>query len=443
MPWIEATTQIITVAFGTINVTIDSDFVGSTVTCTDGTTTITKISSATTLTFSPPTTGTWTVSLTHDSKTYSKQAVVSDLTVAVSVKLQAAAIYGAYWDGSSSTTWTRTDDAENFSNPNPYYVGMTGTPSSPFDDIMPWSGMTVTEDSDVGSLVAIPKFWYKITQNASTHDMKIQIANGETEGFSVSPAHMDRGDGVGERDIVYIGRYHCDAATHKSVSGAYPYNYETRPTMRTAVQNLGNNIWMCDFATRFTIWLLYLVEFANWDTQASIGSGCSTNSAHMAMGYTDNMPYHTGTTESSRLTCGGTQYRYIEGLWDNVFDWIDGCYNDEHGLNIILDPSSFSDSSGGVSVGIPTSGLPSQFTVTNVSGAFPVFIPSESNGSFSTYSCDNWMFDQFNPWTYVGGDYYVSGDYYLYSGLFFINYAGSPTRPDSNDGIGTRLMKLP
>ena len=63
------------------------------------------------------------------------------------------------------------------------------------------------------------------------------------------------------------------------------------------------------------------------------------------MGYTDNMTYHTGTTQSSRTSYGlGEQYRHIEGLWDNVYDWLDGCYYDANGLNIILNPSSFSDS---------------------------------------------------------------------------------------------------
>ena len=28
-------------------------------------------------------------------------------------------IYGAEWDGSSATTWTRTDEAAGFSDPNP------------------------------------------------------------------------------------------------------------------------------------------------------------------------------------------------------------------------------------------------------------------------------------------------------------------------------------
>lgn len=345
-------------------------------------------------------------------------------------------IYGVEWSGTSQTSWLRTDDAALFADPNPYYAGMTGTPSSPFDDIMPWSGMEIVDDTDAGKLVSIPKFWYKITQNASTHDLKIQIANGEVEGFSVSPAHMDRGDGKGERDVVYVGRYHCGTG-YKSVTGVTPMDKVTRANFRTAIHNLGSTIWMLDFATWFTIWLLYLVEFANWDSQSCIGYGCGNSIGVGNMGYTDSMPYHTGTTQSSRTTYGlGTQYRYIEGLWDNVWDWCDGCYHNSNGLNIILNPSNFSDTTGGTAVGVPTSGFPSQFTLKEVSGTFPLFIPSASSGSNSTYSCDYWDFSVSNLVLFVGGFFGQSFN----RGLFFVSSTGES---ETVSALGSRIMKLP
>lgn len=345
-------------------------------------------------------------------------------------------IYGVEWSGTSQTSWLRTDDAALFVDPNPYYSGMSGTPSSPFDDIMPWSGMEIVDDTDAGKLVSIPKFWYKITQNASTHDLKIQIANGEVEGFSVSPAHMDRGDGVGERDVVYVGRYHCHKSDYKSKTGGNPKANVTRANFRTTIHSFGSTIWMMDFATRFTIWLLYLVEFANWDSQSCIGYGCGNNSATQAMGYTDSMPYHTGTTQSSRTTYGlGTQYRHIEGLWDNVFDFIDGCYYDSNGLNIILNPANFSDSSGGTAIGTPSSGYPSAFDLKDISGVFPMLIPSAANGDENTYSCDGWYFGASGPCLYVGGNYSQNGD----RGLFCVYYTGTSY---SVAYLGCRLMKL-
>ncbi len=159
-------------------------------------------------------------------------------------------------------------------------------------------------------------------------------------------------------------------------------------------------------ALRFTIWLLYIVEFADWNSQNVIGYGCGNNSATQNMGYTDGMPYHTGTTTSSRTTFGlGTQYRNIEGLWDNVWDWCDGCYNDSNGLSVIVNLSKFSDTIGGAGVGMPSNGYPSAFKIS-ISAGFSMFYPTAaSGGSASTYSCDSWSFSTSYPCVFVGGYY--------------------------------------
>ena len=340
-------------------------------------------------------------------------------------------IYGAQWDGSSTTKWTRTDEAAGFTDPVPYVQGASSY-SSPFDDLQPWAGMTKSERTG-GTMVAIPKFWYKLTQNGN--GMKIQIADRAQDGFSVSPAHMDRGDGKGERDVVYIGRYHCHTSNWKSQSGGQPKTNITRSSARSSIHSLGSNIWQMDFAMRFTIWLLYIVEFADWNSQAKIGYGCSPNSNKFNMGATDSMPYHTGTTQSSRTSYSCTQYRNIEGLWDNVYDWMDGCYYNGSGLNIIKNPSQFSDSANGVSVGTPSNGYPSKFTV-KTNGGFPLFIPTAASGSDSTYSCDGWNFGSSDPCLYVGG---YCGQVTVH-GLFFVNCSDVSS---SYAGIGCRLQELP
>jgi hypothetical protein len=114
------------------------------------------------------------------------------------------AIYGAEWDGTSTPVWTRTDSAAGFQNPSPA-VG-SGSGSSPFDNLYPWSDMQRVVDPAAGEMVEIPKYWYKWTRGDTS--MKLQIARYAADGCHVSPAHADRGDGKGERDHVYVGRYH-------------------------------------------------------------------------------------------------------------------------------------------------------------------------------------------------------------------------------------------
>lgn len=351
-----------------------------------------------------------------------------------SVKVEMPNIYGVEWDGTSTTVWSRTDKAAGFTNPVPYVAGQSKY-GSPFDNLMPWSGMVRSSDPAAGELVAIPKFWFKWTKSGSR--LKLQIADKATPGFHVSPAHADRGDGKGERNTVYIGRYHCHTSNWKSQSGGKPKANITRSAARNGIHGLGGTIWQSDIQIRMTIWMLYLVEFADWNSQKTIGKGCGDNSAPGNMGYTDSMPYHTGTTQNSRDSYGlGTQYRNIEGLWDNVYDWGDGCYYNSAGLNIIMNPNNFSDTSGGTAVGVPTSGWPSAFAVATKSGLEWCIYPTATGGSETTYSSDSWGFSASDPCLRFGG-YYCRYGYY---GLFYVSY---DSVSDAIADIGCRLQKLP
>ena len=378
--------------------------------------------------------------------TFTLTASYLTFTDTVSYEVKGSSIYGVQWNGTSATSWTRTDDAASFSDPQPYYSGMSGTPSSPFDDKMPWSGMEIVDDANAGKLVKIPKFWYKWTRSGSS--MKLQISDSEQTGFHVSPAHADRGDGSGERDYVYVGRYHCAASTYKSTSGVTPAGNITREQFRSNIHNLGSKIWQNDFAMFWTLRMLYLVEFADWNSQAKIGGGCSqttaASSAVYNMGYTDSMPYHTGTTSNSigATVYGGTQYRYIEGLWDNVYDFCDGIYFNDRTVYVINNPANFSDTTGGTNVGTRANanGVVTQWTdpssITGLEYAlYPAAVTEDSN--FETYDCDCSGYNASGVVLYVGGSYYQV----QYSGAFCLN--GGFAASSKSASRGSRLQMLP
>lgn len=344
-------------------------------------------------------------------------------------------IYGVEWDGSNKTALTRTDDSAEFAKPYPA-VG-NGTGSSPFDTLMPWAGMVRVTDPAAGELVAIPKFWYKLEQNGKA--IKIQIADYAADGFHVSPAHMERGDGKTERDIVYVGRYHC-GDDYKSEPGSWAWSNISIDYAHTNIHTMGHNIWLMDFAMLFTIWLLYIVEFADWDSQDTIGMGCCPKEEEQFdVGHTDAMKYHTGTDQISRDIYGSIQYRNIEGLWDNVYDWLGGCYYNSNGLNIVLNPATvidYQNPSGGVLVGKPTDGYPSALTASD-SGDFPIFYPTEANGTESSYIPDVWAYMDVPCYLYCGGCFWYQS---LDSGLFAIF---CDTYNTEKRWVGCRLMKLP
>lgn len=117
-----------TFEYGTINVTLDADFIGETITCVNGGTTISKTASSASLVFYPPTTGTWAISGEVSGTTYSVNAEVTSLSTPVSVSLQVSitvtvTMYGAvgavisYTDANGSQTQTldNTGKKENVS----------------------------------------------------------------------------------------------------------------------------------------------------------------------------------------------------------------------------------------------------------------------------------------------------------------------------------------
>jgi hypothetical protein len=345
-------------------------------------------------------------------------------------------ILGVTWDGTSTTKWTRTDDAVDFGDPEPYVLGATRY-CSPFDDIMPWSGMIRVSDEAAGELVAIPKFWYKWTKEDGSTVVSLQIANYAEDGFYTSPAHVARGDGYGERDIVYVGRFHCNsdyrsAFTTEPITG---YKYETR----VKIHALGETIWQYDATMWLTIRLLYLVEFADWNSRAVLGCGGHNTVSDESI---YNIPYHTGTTQTSREIYGEVIYRNIADLYNRGFNVLEGAYAyGGHTVNIaiIINPNEFDDTNNGTTIGTIPYGTNVHATAISINlvNGIQWVLPSALGGSNTTYISD--------IGDYVGQAYILSGadtisrnsTFYYGSGMFSIG-----SNPVTNIWP-CRLMVLP
>ncbi|MBQ7563924.1 MAG: hypothetical protein IJT16_08040 [Lachnospiraceae bacterium] len=299
-------------------------------------------------------------------------------------------IYGIEWDGGASPLFTRTDAAENFAEPVACLLTTVG--SSPFDDILPWSGMEIVEDPDAGTLVKVPKYYYKWTRSGSA--MKLQISPNKQNGFYTSPAHADRGDGKGERDYVYIARYFCTESTYKSISGATEARAMTIGASREKIHSLGSDIWQVDFAMYWTIAMLYLVEFATWNSQETIGFGNYCRSSASTVGSTDDLKYHSGIRATSRGSTASIQYRNIENIFGMGYCWYDGIFFRGTDIYGILNPDDFSDTSKGIKIGARpaynSSGFIKSFTNPTVTGFEFALFPYELGGTYSTYICDRY-----------------------------------------------------
>lgn len=102
-------TASITIEYGTINLTYDNEFRGMSITCTDNDSTITKTApiSGNSMSFYPPSTGTWTISGVYSGVTYTTTATVSSLSTAVTAQLQTTP---------NGSTITPTDDIQIWLN---------------------------------------------------------------------------------------------------------------------------------------------------------------------------------------------------------------------------------------------------------------------------------------------------------------------------------------
>ena len=298
---------------------------------------------------------------------------------------------------------------------------------------MPWSGMVKEVLPEGGVMVKIPKFWYKIV-NAS-NVMTIQIANYAADGFNVSPAHMDRGDGRGERDYVYVGRYKCSENDMTSKSGENVKVNDTLLRYRTLCSNIGTNYHLEDYTMYWTIRLLYLVEFATWNSQSVI---CLGYNYPGPTGSSDIMTYHTGTIETSIGTGTlGYQYRWIEGLWSGL-ETIDGVICLTNQVKIAYD---FNYNQLGTGYARTYSRAISYGEIKDFNGSDWALFPSTvvSNTQFNTYVCDNYGY---NSKTSVGRLDAGSGSLSGYNGLFALS-----TAIKASDGKGDvyscRLMYVP
>lgn len=340
-----------------------------------------------------------------------------------------AHIYGVKWAGGTSPAMTRTDEAENFSTP---IIGIGTTKgSSPFDNCYPWKDITV-ETINTNVLVKIPKFWYKWSKSGTT--MTLQIADKKVAGFYISPMHADRGDGVGERDYAYIGRYKCNSS-YKSQSGYASLCSKTIGAMRTGIKNLGTGFYQQDYASFWTLRMLFLVEWATWDGMSVIEN---TNNYSAVSDYRSgkcaSMSYHTGISADGY----NTQYRYVEDPWESILEWMDGLYFSGSSFYVINNPNNFTTGSNGTKLGTRSTGTGyiSSWTIPSASGYQWALIPS-GVATGESYTMDGYYYTSSGTVPYIGGartSWELHGPFFMYTDF---------TASSTSTVITSRLMYLP
>ena len=344
--------------------------------------------------------------------------------------------YGVEWDYSqSSPALTRKGLAAAFADPAPA-EGVSGSGSSPFDNILPWSGMkrfnvigseyvpetdSRFDQAANDTIVYIPEFYYTAYKDTTNSKWLWAISPTAKEGYCKHP-------GSGR----YVGRYHTGGSSSGvySRSGVSPLVNTSQTNFRTYSANKGTGWHMMDLATWSAIQLLYLVEFANFDSQTVLGKGWNTGTIG-AMGGTDSAAYHT-----IKATGAHNQYRWIEDPFSNCYDWIDGFVGSNNSNTYAAANDTYAGGNGDLNelgFKLPSSGAIHGFGYSEY--AAWAFIPDTASGSdYTTYVCDRVNSSSSLYPAYVGGSYRDSASY----GFFFFNANSSASY--SSGSLGSRLL---
>ena len=423
---------------------------GSAITAVSGDKKVTGRATGGSFSVALPHDGEWTVTATLGTDTATK-TVLLEYCRTKTLTLSYIKIYGVCWNyGNSSTACTRltkASDPNNFVNVDittePKAAVGTGSGSSPFDNYMPWKGMDEYNivNNTIGAkrgesgfsrssndvMVYIPEFYYKVVNDASSSKRYFYIADKATTGFEKHP-------GSGR----YVGRYNTISGNY-SRTGSSPYVNMSRATARSKARDKGNKWALYDYASWCAVWLLYIVEYANWNSQNKIGRGRVDNhDSSITSGGTDSMTYHTGRASGSDGSTA-VQYRHIENPWGNVYEWIDGINFSSDKVYICTDISKYADdtltnytyvgaktqSSGYISMTGYSSTYPWSFYPTSTSGSETTYIPD------AAYSGSGWRV------LCVGGVWSHGSR----AGLFYFDADSSSS--NSSSSIGARLLFVP
>ena len=254
--------------------------------------------------------------------------------------------YGVKRDtNSTSPAWERINDsvglvANAVTNDNT-------NPRNDFDNIYPWSDIksynydaTTKEvtawigdsnfkfDGTNGEVLTyIPGFYYK---REVVDGIEYQyISKYNKDGYSYSePFSVGRYEISGGKNSYSAGYSSSTGNPNdfkaRSISGVYASAESTIETFRASAQKLGNEFSLMDYHW-FIIQQLYLVEYANYDSQTVLGEGrvYGTSGGTQLLGQETNS---LGMKSGCLINNGSYNmiYRGIEGLYGNVHEFIDG-----------------------------------------------------------------------------------------------------------------------
>ena len=187
-----------------------------------------------------------------------------------------------------------------------------------------------------------------------------------------------------------------------SVSGVYPLVGVTRDECRTLAENNGAGWHQLDFALWSAVQMLYLTEYADFDTQTNLGAGntaasyvasssSQTDSPHSVAGKSNSLgnastDATSGASSATRDTAF-MSYRGIENWYGNCWTWADGINVNEGAAGNVHVTNDYTDFADGTKTGYTrlSSGFPtSSGYIQNILNTGAYFLSGDNTGGSST-----------------------------------------------------------
>lgn len=308
-------------------------------------------------------------------------------------------------------------------------INRIGKTNIDFDNIFPYKGMKRCNLADNGTvnayygdplykddgsngqvMVEIPKFYYKSVKIGNKYSWMISDKN--LDGFKVHPAFVKNGV---ELDYFYFAAYegHYNNGVLESKSGVKPSTDSNVPTgtrsnFRSWAKARGNDWGIRDYNTTSAIQLLYLIEFATFDSQSAIGRGvCDKASGSGNESINTGATSHLGNkTGMANGTDGLTSisYRGIENFYGNIREWVDGININNYEV-FIADHNYQDDKFDGhySSIGSVLSTNDTYIKDIIYEDTDYSFLASEGGGNSSSYLTDNWWINNGKRTAAFGG----------------------------------------
>ena len=313
---------------------------------------------------------------------------------------------------SESPTWERTDSAIGFTATAS--IG-TVSGSSSFDAIYPWSAMKRHTFSTNDVMTLIPAFWYRRWEENGYE--YIQISPKPVSKFSKHPG-SDK----------YVGAYR--SCIYNQQLASLPDRGAKTEMILSDFRNLaktkGIGWGIMDISCLSAIYMLFLVEFATYDSQQVLGNGNTqgTNKQALITGGCDDVANLTGRASSDINS--DVIYRGVETLYGWHNQYIDGVIINSSTYYVSTNPNDYNatDKTNYTKLSYSRPILGSSSYLTTQMGYDPnmpwCIFPSASISSTSNwhrYICDGGHSgDANNDYSYTMGGLWDSG---YSSGLFY------------------------